>query len=111
MLPLAVLLATLQTLVSAYAKSYREAQTYLSILMLLPVIPSLLLAVLPVQAKPWMYAVPLLGQQLGIMDLVRGEAIGALPLAAVLAGTSLAAVLAFTLTRWLYASERLAVSG
>ena len=111
MLPLAVLLATLQTLVSAYAKSYREAQTYLSILMLLPVIPSLLLAVLPVQAKPWMYAVPLLGQQLGIMDLVRGEAIGALPLAAVLAGTSLAAVLAFVLTRWLYASERLAVSG
>lgn len=111
MLPLAVLLATLQTLVSAYAKSYREAQTYLSILMLLPVIPSLLLAVLPVQAKPWMYAVPLLGQQLGIMDLVRGEAIGALPLAAVLAGTSLAAVLAFALTRWLYASERLAVSG
>ena len=111
MLPLAVLLATLQTLVSAYAKSYREAQTYLSILMLLPVIPSLLLAVLPVQARPWMYAVPLLGQQLGIMDLVRGEAIGALPLAAVLAGTSLAAVLAFLLTRWLYASERLAVSG
>ena len=111
MLPLAVLLATLQTLVSAYAKSYREAQTYLSILMLLPVIPSLLLAVLPVQARPWMYAVPLLGQQLGIMDLVRGEAIGALPLAAVLAGTSLAAVLAFVLTRWLYASERLAVSG
>ena len=111
MLPLAVLLATLQTLVSAYAKSYREAQTYLSILMLLPVIPSLLLAVLPVQAKPWMYAVPLLGQQLGIMDLVRGEAIGALQLAAVLAGTSLAAVLAFALTRWLYASERLAVSG
>ncbi len=111
MLPLAVLLATLQTLVSAYAKSYREAQTYLSILMLLPVIPSLLLSVLPVQAKPWMYAVPLLGQQLGIMDLVRGEAIGALPLAAVLAGTSLAAVLAFALTRWLYASERLAVSG
>ena len=111
MLPLAVLLATLQTLVSAFAKSYREAQTYLSILMLLPVIPSLLLAVLPVQAKPWMYAVPLLGQQLGIMDLVRGEAIGALQLAAVLAGTSLAAVLAFALTRWLYASERLAVSG
>ena len=110
MLPLAVLLATLQTLVSAYAKSYREAQTYLSILMLLPVIPSLLLAVMPVHAKPWMYAVPLLGQQLGIMDLVRGDGIGWPLLAAVLAGTSLAAVLAFAVTRWLYASERLAVS-
>jgi len=110
MAPLALLLATLQTLVSAFAKSYREAQTYLSILMLLPVIPSLLLAVMPLQPRPWMYAVPLLGQQLGIMDLVRGEGVGLVPLLAVLLGTSLAAVLAFVLTRWLYASERLAVS-
>ena len=110
MLPLAVLLATLQTLVSAFAKSYREAQTYLSILMLLPVIPSLLLAVVPVRAQLWMYAVPLLGQQLGIMDLVRGEALGGTELAACLIGTSLAAVLAWLLARWLYSSERLAVS-
>ncbi|MDE3141645.1 MAG: ABC transporter permease [Pseudomonadota bacterium] len=110
MLPLAVLLATLQTLVSAFAKSYREAQTYLSILMLLPVIPSLLLAVVPVRAQLWMYAVPLLGQQLGIMDLVRGETLDGLQLVACLGGTSLAAVLAFLLARWLYSSERLAVS-
>lgn len=110
MLPLAVLLATLQTLVSAFAKSYREAQTYLSILMLLPVIPSLLLAVVPLRAQLWMYAVPLLGQQLGIMDLVRGEALGGTELAACLIGTSLAALLAWLLARWLYSSERLAVS-
>ena len=110
MLPLTVLLGALQTLVAAFAKSYREAQTYLSILMLLPVIPSLLLAVVPLRAQLWMYAVPLLGQQLGIMDLVRGEALGARELAACLIGTSLAALLAWLLARWLYASERLAVS-
>jgi sodium transport system permease protein len=78
--------------------------------MLLPVIPSLLLAVVPVRAQLWMYAVPLLGQQLGIMDLVRGEALGGTELAACLIGTSLAALLAWLLARWLYSSERLAVS-
>ncbi|MDA3912741.1 ABC transporter permease, partial [Oleiagrimonas sp.] len=40
MLPLVALLSVLQTLVAAFAKSYREAQTYLSILMIVPVLPS-----------------------------------------------------------------------
>lgn len=110
MLPLAVLLVSLQTIVAAFAKSYREAQTYLSILMLLPVIPSLLLSVMPLQAKPWMYVVPLLGQQLGIMDLVRGETLGTIELFSCLLGTSLAAALACVLAGKLYASERLAIS-
>jgi sodium transport system permease protein len=110
MLPLVVLLATLQTIVAAFAKSYREAQTYLSILMLLPVIPSLLLSMMPFEARPWMYAVPLLGQQLGIMDLVRGEAVTGVELAACLLGTSAGALLAFVYARQLYASERLAIS-
>ncbi|MHB1544934.1 MAG: ABC transporter permease [Gammaproteobacteria bacterium] len=110
MLPLAVLLVTLQTIVSAFAKSYREAQTYLSILMLLPVIPSLLLSVMPLRARTWMYAVPLLGQQLGIMDLVRGETVSGVEVIACLIGSSVAALLAILLARELYASERLAVS-
>ena len=45
-----------------------------------------------------------------IADSARSEVIGALQLAAVPGGTSLATVLAFAFTRWLYASERLAVS-
>ena len=111
MLPLVLLLAALQTLVAAFAKSYREAQTYLSLLMFVPVLPSILLLVVPVKAQLWMYAVPLLGQQLGIMQLVRGEALGAAPVAACLAGTALAALLAILATMRVYASERLAISG
>ena len=111
MLPLVLLLAALQTLVAAFAKSYREAQTYLSLLMFVPVIPSILLIVVPVKAQLWMYAVPLLGQQLGIMQLVRGAALGAAPIAACLAGTTLAALLAVLATTRVYASERLAISG
>ncbi len=111
MLPLVVLLAALQTLVAAFARSYREAQTYLSLLMLVPLLPSVLLIVVPVKARLWMYAVPLLGQQVGIMQLERGDALGALPVAACLAGTALAALLAILVTMRVYASERLAISG
>jgi sodium transport system permease protein len=48
MLPLVLLIAALQTLVAAFSKSYREAQTYLGILMLVPALPSVLLSVMPV---------------------------------------------------------------
>ncbi len=110
MLPLTVLLAALQTLVAAFAKSYREAQTYLSLLMIIPVIPSLLLAFMPVKAVTWMYLVPLLGQQLGIMALVRGDVLSPQSIAASLLGTSVTAALAWLATAWVYRSERLAIS-
>ncbi|MEO5559914.1 MAG: ABC transporter permease, partial [Dokdonella sp.] len=75
MLPLVFVLATLQTLAAAFAKSYREAQTYLSLLMFVPVIPTLLLSVFPIKAQTWMYTVPLMGQQVAIMRLLRGDAV------------------------------------
>ncbi|HET9190656.1 MAG TPA: ABC transporter permease, partial [Rudaea sp.] len=73
MLPLAAMLAALQTLVAAFAKSYREAQTYLGLLNLVPIIPTLLLTILPIKTQTWMYAVPLLGQQVTILRLMRGD--------------------------------------
>ena len=110
-LPLIVLLGALQSLVAAFAKSYREAQTYLSLLMMVPILPSIFLMVMPLKPQDWMYAVPLLGQHLGIIDLVRGDSVGAVPLALCLAGTSLAALVAALVTMQLYRSERLAISG
>ncbi|MGN2246586.1 ABC transporter permease [Frateuria sp. GZRR35] len=110
-LPLIVLLGALQSMVAAFAKSYREAQTYLSVLMMVPILPSIALMVMPLKPQNWMYAVPLLGQHLGILDLVRGEGVAAVPLALCLAGTSLAALVATLVTMQLYRSERLAISG
>ncbi len=110
MLPLVLLLSALQSMVAAFAKSYREAQTYLSLLMLVPIIPSLVLAILPIKPQPWMYAVPLLGQNLGIMQLLRGDGISALQLGLCLGGSLAAAVIAVWVTVQLYRSERLAIS-
>jgi sodium transport system permease protein len=111
MLPLVVLLAALQSLVAAFAKSYREAQTYLSILMIIPVLPSAMLAVLPIKAQTWMYAVPLLGQNLGIVQVLRGDAMTMAQLGLCLAGGFGAAAVAVLVTAYLYRSERLAISG
>ena len=110
MLPLAVMASALQTLVSAYARSHREAQTYLSLLILVPVLPSILLAVLPIKAKLWMFAVPLMGQHLAILRLLRGEALTTMAIAVCVAATGAAALLACAATAVIYRRERLAIS-
>ncbi|MEO9079830.1 MAG: ABC transporter permease [Rhodanobacter sp.] len=110
MLPLVLLLAVLQSMVAAFAKSYREAQTYISLLMLVPLIPTALLSFLPVKAQTWMYAVPLLGQNLGIMQLLRGDGISGEQMALCLAGSLFAALAAVLVTIQLYRSEKLAIS-
>jgi len=111
MLPLVPLLATLQSMVAAFAKSYREAQTYISLLMLVPIIPSLLLSFMPIKAQAWMYAVPLLGQNLGIMQLLRGDGVTGQQLGLCVAGSTATVILAVLATVQLYRSEKLAVSG
>lgn len=109
MLPLVLLVAALQTLVAAFSKSYREAQTYLGILMLVPVLPSILLSVMPVKTAGWMYALPLLGQQVGITELLLGGSVTAAQFAmCLLCGFALAGIM-LAVTARVYGSERLAI--
>jgi sodium transport system permease protein len=110
MLPLTFLLATLQTFVAAFAKSYREAQTYVSLLMLVPAIPTMLLSILPFKTLLWMYALPLLSQQVVITRLLRGDLVPATALGLSFASTLLAALIAYAITAVIYRSERLAIS-
>jgi sodium transport system permease protein len=110
MLPLAALLATLQTLVAAFAKSYREAQTYVSLLMFVPVIPTMMLSIMPFKTLPWMYAVPLMSQQIVISRLLRGDFVSGSSLVLSFACTAAAALLMYLLALRVYHSERLAIS-
>jgi sodium transport system permease protein len=110
MLPLAALLAGMQTLVAAFAKSYREAQTYLSLLMFVPVIPTMMLSLTPVKAQMWMYATPLMGQQVIITRLMRGDVVPDSGLLLSFLCTAVAALLVSAVTVRIYRSERLAIS-
>jgi sodium transport system permease protein len=110
MLPVVFLIVISQMLVAAYARSYREAQTYVGLLQLLPLIPSVALSVAPVTPQLWMYAIPLIGQQLTMLRLLRGEAVTVLPPLLCALVTIAAAIAAFQLARRIYDSERLAVN-
>ena len=110
MLPLAALLAGLQTMVAAFAKSYREAQTWLGLLTFVPAIPTMLLTILPFKPALWMYAVPLMGQQIALTRFLRGEAVATQSLVLCFVCTTLAALLVYFVTTRIYRSEKLAIS-
>ena len=109
-LPLVALFAVLQTLVAAFAKSYREAQTYLGLLMFVPILPSILMMVVPVKTAHWMYAVPLLGQQVGLSELLRGNHVSAGDIGLALVCGFVAAAIVGVITAMVYRTERLAIS-
>ncbi len=111
MLPLVLLLSILQTLAAAFAKSYREAQTYLSLLMFVPVIPTMMLSIFPLKVETWMYAVPVMGQQVAITRFLRGDVVTTPELLLCFGATALAAFVVYLITARIYASERLAISG
>src|SRR5690606_36351357 len=60
LLPMLLIGTSLLTLLAASAKSLKEAQSHMSWLMLLPMIPALVLMVNPVKIQSWQFAVPFL---------------------------------------------------
>lgn len=76
LLPLTLFAPALQMLISLFARSFKEAQTYLSLLIFLPVIPGFLFSFQRLDPEPWMRAVPVLAEQVLVGDLLRGQASG-----------------------------------
>ena len=74
-LPLVVLAAATQLLISAVTRSMKEAQTYLGLLPLVPGLAGMVLALAPVNAQPLLAAIPTFGQTLLMGQLVRSEAV------------------------------------
>jgi sodium transport system permease protein len=109
-LPIVLLGATVLTALAAFARSYREAQGYLPLLMFLPMVPSLVLMVAPVRTQLWMLAVPFLSQNQMILRVLRSERIGALDWVVSL-GVSFALVaVVWWIAARLYHREQLATS-
>ena len=71
--PFALVGAALLTIVASFTKSYKEAQTWLGIVMLVPTVPIAIAGVLSVQPSAPLMLVPSLAQHLVIQGLMRGE--------------------------------------
>jgi sodium transport system permease protein len=110
LLPMVLIGTALLTLISASVKSLKEAQSYMGILMLLPVLPTAILLVNPVKNALWMFATPFLAQNQLILMVLRAETISMVQWTTYLsAGFGLGAVL-WCIAASLYHSERLAIS-
>jgi sodium transport system permease protein len=72
-LPFVTIGAALLTVVASFTRSYKEAQTWLGVVMLVPTLPIAVAGVLGIKASPALMAVPSLSQHLLIQGLLRGE--------------------------------------
>ncbi len=77
-LPMTLPATALQLLIASFTRSFKEAQNYLSLLPLVPAIPGMLLAFLPVKPEFWMMLIPTYGQQILINRAFRAEPISSL---------------------------------
>jgi sodium transport system permease protein len=73
MVPLMPLALGLQFIIATYTRNFREAQNYLSLLPLVPALPGMFLAFVPLRPAVWHMLIPTFGQQLLINQLMRGE--------------------------------------
>jgi sodium transport system permease protein len=76
-LPFALVGAALLTVVASFTKSYKEAQSWLGIAMLVPTVPIAIAGVLSVQPSTALMLVPSLSQHLVIQGLMRGDPVPA----------------------------------
>jgi sodium transport system permease protein len=79
--PFALLGAVLMTLVASFTRSYKEAQTYLGLLLILPTLPVAIATLLNVQPSQGLMWIPSMSQHLLITALIKQEAIAPLMLA------------------------------
>jgi sodium transport system permease protein len=100
--------AALQLFVGTYSRSFKEAQSYIGILMTLPVMTiGILGAIYPIKNELWAYAVPLLSQYTLVTNVIGGTTPGILS-HVLTSGVSLAAAVLFVIfTTRLFRSERI----
>jgi sodium transport system permease protein len=77
-IPFAAMTAAVQMLICIYGRSYREAQTYVSYLATAASFIPVLVLFSGMKDAVWQLVVPVLGQQMVLARVVRGDAPGAL---------------------------------
>ena len=110
LLPMLLIGTTLLTLIAASVKSVKEAQSYMSVLMLLPMVPSIYLMLSPVKDQLWMFATPFLAQNQMLMLVLRAEPISAMQWTVYMGAGFGAGLVLWLVAARLYHREKLAIS-
>ncbi|MDB5790034.1 MAG: hypothetical protein JWQ80_58 [Massilia sp.] len=104
--PLALLAAALQIALAMNAKSFKEAQSLLSIVLLLPMLPGVVVSMMELKTSLWMYAVPMLSNQTLLRELSKGVEVGALPFLLTFVSAALPVLAVVAFASWRMKSER-----
>jgi sodium transport system permease protein len=104
--PLSLFAAALQIAIAMNAKSFKEAQSTLSFITFVPMIPGVAVSMLELKTATWMYVVPMLSNQTLLREIAKGEAIGSMPFVLTFASSAIAAVAAVAFAAWRMKSER-----
>ena len=106
-LPLLVFAAGLLTSVASFAKSYKEAQTYLTMVILVPTLPLIFAQLTNLDTSLGLMLVPSLSQATLMADIIKGETVEALHVVTSVVTTTLYAAFLAWLSIYLYRREQI----
>ena len=107
LVPFALVGSSLMTLVASFTKSFKEAQTWVSVVLLAPTMPVLVVSILMLRPSTELMLVPSLSQHLLLVGLIRNEPLNMLHVSiSVTATLAIGAVLTLICAR-LYRREGL----
>jgi sodium transport system permease protein len=106
-LPFMLVGAALMTLVASFTKSYREAQTWLSVVLIAPTLPILIVSILTLRPRFEFMFIPSLSQHLLLVDMVKNEPVNALHVTISVVSTLILGVLLTWVCARLYRREGL----
>ena len=104
--PLSLLAAAVHIAMAMNAKSFKEAQTTASVVMLVPMIPGVVVSMMELKTAAWMYAVPMLSNQTLLGEVAKGQDIGAMPYLMTFVSSMVPALAAVAFASWRLRSER-----
>lgn len=103
---LSMFAAAIEIALSINAKSFKEAQSLVSIAMLVPIVPVVVVPMLELTTSNWMYLVPVLSNQTLLRELAKGQSIGLLPFLLTFFSSLVLAMLCLVFTERRMRSER-----
>ncbi|MGZ8319131.1 MAG: ABC transporter permease, partial [Telluria sp.] len=101
-----MLAASVHIAMAMNAKSFKEAQSMASIVVLLPMIPGIVVSMMELKTAMWMYAVPMLSNQTLLREIAKGGEIGVQPFVLTFFSSLVPALAGIVFAAWRLRSER-----
>lgn len=106
-LPVCPVAAALQMYLSTFARSFKEAQSYMGFLMVVPMLPGFVSIIYPMTSQLWMFPVPVVGTQALMTDVLGGKSTAPLSFLLAAAGALVFASVLVALTTALLRREKI----